>query len=222
MKNEQFENDIITVPSLFSKLQIIESGGEKFLKGEIDIIDKSGKLWDTYQIEIKGSDSYPYRFPKLFETSNAFPKIADWHVYDDDKSCCVDVPPNEVIICKEGLNVIDYIQRMTIPYFANQSFRKREGYYLYGEYSHGILGRLEFYQSKLKAKSPAELIGMFDLIIKDYSPPRTAFCPFCAKVKFRQCHKKPFRDLRIVKGDILNDALTLLPFFKANPEFKLP
>ncbi|MCK9401310.1 MAG: hypothetical protein M0Q51_15130 [Bacteroidales bacterium] len=222
MKNEQFENDIKAVPDVFRKLSIVETDGEKILKGELDIIDTTGKLWDTYQIEIKGSYHYPSGFPKLFETGNAFPKIADWHVYEDNKSCCVDVTPNEVIICKEGLNVGDYIHRFAIPYFANQTFRKREGYYLYGEYSHGILGRIEFYQSKLKAKSPVELIAMFDLIIKDYNPARTAYCPFCHKVKFRHCHRNAFRELQNVKGFLANDGLVFLPFFKANPDFKLP
>lgn len=220
--NGQFENDISVVPGLFNKINIVDSDGEKFLKGELDIVDGTGKLWDTYQIEIKSSKDYPYSFPKLFETGNVFPKIADWHVYENDESCCVDVTPNEVIICKDGLNVVNYIQRFAVPYFANQTFRRREGYYLYGEYSHGILGRIEFYQNKLKAKSPMELIAMFDLIIKDYNPDRRAYCPFCHKVKFRHCHRDVFRELQNVKGFLANDGLALLPFFKAHPDFKLP
>ena len=46
------------------------------------------------------------------------------------------------IICKNGLYVSDYINNYAIPYFANQTFRIREGYYRHGEYSHGILERL--------------------------------------------------------------------------------
>ncbi len=111
MKNKQFENDIKVIPGIFNKLDIVKTEGEQILKGELDIIDSNSRLWDTYQIEIMGSDNYPYRFPKLFETANAFPGIADWHVYESDESCCVDVPPNEIIICKDGLNVVDYIQR---------------------------------------------------------------------------------------------------------------
>jgi hypothetical protein len=224
MKNEKFENDIITVSETFNKLRIVELDGENILKGEVDIVDASGKLWDTYQIEIKGSDKYPYSFPKLFETADAFPKIVDWHVYEfDDKSCCVDITPNELILCKDGLNLSEYIQRFAIPYFANQSFRIREGYYLYGEYSHGIFGRIEYYQSKLKAKNPKELIQMFDLIIKDYDPDRTIYCPFCKKIKFRKCHKAVFKELSIIKGFLAWDGLEqLIPFFKAYPDYKLP
>jgi hypothetical protein len=223
MKNEQFENDIKNVPSLFTKLIIEVSEGEQFLTGELDIVDSTGKLWDTYSVELKGSVKYPQTFPKLFETGDAFPKIVDWHVYEDDKSCCVDVIPNEIILCKDGLQVVDYIQRFAISYLANQSFRKREGYYLYGEYSHGIFGRIEFYQSKLKAKSPADLLKMFELIIRGYNPERTAFCPFCYKVKFRKCHRDAFRELENIKAFLYYDGLQqLIPFFTSNPDYKLP
>ena len=73
MKNTRFENDILIVPEFFSKLEIVDENGEPFLKGALDIIDESGKLWDTYQVEIRGSENYPFSFPKLFETNNAFP-----------------------------------------------------------------------------------------------------------------------------------------------------
>lgn len=223
MKNEQFENDIKAIPGLFNKLSVIELNGEKILSGELDIIDNTGELWDTYQVKIKGSESYPFCFPKLFETANAFPKILDWHVYEKDKSCCIDFPRNEIIICRTGLNVTYYIQRFAIPYFANQTFRRREGYYLYGEYPHGIFGMIAFYQSKLKAKNPRELIKMFELIIKGYNPDRRAYCPFCHKVKFRKCHRDNFRELTGIKPFLYFDGKEqLIPFFNANPDYKLP
>ena len=222
MKNEKFENDIVTIPVTFNKLSIVELDGEKILKGELDIVDASGKLWDTYQIEIKGSDSYPYSFPVLFETANAFPHNADWHVYEDDFYCCVDYPANAKIICKNGLQVTDYIKNYAIPYFANQTFRVREGYYRYGEYSHGTFGKMEYYQSKLKAKNPKQLLEMFRLILLDYNPARTALCPFCNKVKFRHCHRDVFRELSYAKEYLFHDGAQLFAFFTAHPDYQLP
>lgn len=221
MKNVKFEEDILFVPDEFDKLSIVEENEERFLKGSLDIIDGTGKIWEIFQVEIKGSESYPYAFPRLYETNNAFPKNADWHVYENDFSCCVDVPMSEKIICKNGINVLDYIKQFAIPYFANQLFRIREGYYLYGEYSHGIKGRLEFYQSKLKAISPAQLITMFDLILKDYNPDRRELCPFCHKEKFRRCHRNSFREMQQIKEYVAQDRMTLLKILKINPDFIL-
>lgn len=221
MKNVQFEEDILLVPEVFDKLSIVEENEERFLKGSLDIIDGTGKVWGTFQVEIKCSDNYPNAFPRLNETNNAFPKNADWHVYENNFSCCVDVPISEMIICKNGLNVVDYIKQFAIPYFANQLFRIREGYYIYGEYSHGIKGRLEFYQSKLKAKSPAQLITMFDLILKDYNPDRREKCPFCHKEKFRRCHRNSFRELQQIKEYVAQDGLSLLKILKAYTDFNI-
>jgi hypothetical protein len=223
MKNFQFESDICVIPQEFNKLKIVEYSGEQFLSGELEIIDAKGVLWDVYNVEIKGSEKYPYCFPKLFEVGGTFPKIVDWHVYEhDDKSCCVDVPMSEKIICKDGLHIKDYIKRFAIPYLANQTYRKREGYYLFGEYSHGVFGRIEYYQEKLKAKNPTDLIKMFTLILKDFNPVRTALCPICGKSKFRKCHRSAFKELSYVKEFLIYDMLVLDPFFKANPNFKLP
>jgi hypothetical protein len=222
MKNVQFENDILFIPETFNKLNVVEENGEQLLAGTLDIIDGTGKLWDTYSIEIRGSENYPYAFPKLFETKDAFPKNADWHVYEDDLSCCIDVPLNEKIICKNGLSVANYIISYALPYFANQTFRIREGYYRFGEYSHGIFGRIEYYQSKLKAENPIQLLEMFRLILINYNPERTAFCPFCYKLKFRNCHRVVFRELGQFKEYLFHDGAQLLAYFKAHPEYKLP
>lgn len=222
MKNERFEKDIEDVPAIFSGLLIVEYGDEKFLKGELSIVDANGKEWAKYQIEIKGSDRYPYSFPILFETAGAFPHNADWHVYEDNFSCCIDYPTNAIILCKNGLHVSDYIKNFAIPYFANQTFRIVEGYYRYGEYSHGIFGKIEYYQSKLKAKNPQELLKMLHLILNNYNPKRTSLCPFCRKVKFRHCHKEAFRDLQNAKDYVFQDREQLLAFFISNPDYNLP
>lgn len=222
MRNIQFENDILLVPEVFDKLIIVEESEEQFLKGSLDIVDETGKIWGTYEVEIRGSQGYPYAFPKLFVTNNAFPRNADWHVNESDFTCCVDVPMSEKITCKNGLNVADYIKQYAIPYFANQTYRIQEGYYRHGEYSHGLLGRLEYYQRKLKAKNLAELIKMFDLIMKDYSPDRRAMCPFCKKEKFRSCHRDAFRDLQFVNEFLVKDGLIFLKILEENPSYKLP
>lgn len=217
MKNPQFEKDIVQVSKVFNKLNVVEENQELFLRGSLDIVDNDGKVWDTYHVEIKGSHDYPYAFPYLFETGDSFPKNADWHVYEDTLSCCITVKPNELLICKNGLHVLEYIKQFAIPYLANQTYRMREGYYLHGEYSHGFLGYLEFYQNKLKPQSLVELLKMFELIIGDFNPDRTAMCPFCPKTKFRKCHRSAFRELQSIKTQVENDSLEILKLLKNNP-----
>jgi hypothetical protein len=222
MKNENFEKELIIIQQHFPNLKIVELGDERYLSGPIEIIDVDGQKWDEYDIELKASEDFPLRFPKLFETGNSFPKNMDWHVYPEDGSCCVDIPHNEIIICNNGLTVLEYIQRHAIPYFANQTFRKREGYYLYGEYSHGLLGKMEFYQSKLKTKSLKQLIEMLIIIVKGFNSDRTASCPVCTTSKFRKCHRDTFLELEKIKWNINYDLINqLIPLYKELPNFNL-
>ena len=39
MKNEQFEKDIEGVTTIFNELTVVEVDGEKFLRGELPIVD---------------------------------------------------------------------------------------------------------------------------------------------------------------------------------------
>lgn len=75
MKNVQFEKDILLVPKLYDTLKIVSNDGEYFIKGSLDIIDDSGKLWDTYQVEIKGSEDYPFTFRNCMKLAMHFLKM---------------------------------------------------------------------------------------------------------------------------------------------------
>src|SRR5690349_13372058 len=109
MRNQQFESELQGILTSFPKLKIVELESEQYVTGKIDIVDASGRLWDTYSVEIKASEDFPNRFPKLFETGDAFPKNMDWHVYPEDDSCCVDIPHNEIILCQNGISLLEYL-----------------------------------------------------------------------------------------------------------------
>lgn len=133
-------------PSL--KRELIDQ--KYFLRGELDVVDKNEKHWDTYSVEIHYQEGFPYRFPTLFETGGKIPKIGDWHIYEDTLSCCVKVEPAEIIRCLTGITVLEYIKEEALPYLFNQTHRRIEGYYVNGEYSHGTGGFFEFYSEELK------------------------------------------------------------------------
>lgn len=211
--NLHFERDIQEVILQYPNFKIADNG-ERYLNGILDISDDKKQLWGTYEIEIKASENYPQAFPNVFEISNSFPKNPDWRVYSDN-SCCFDVPESELITCKDGLKVIDFIPKILIPYFANQKFRELNGYYLHGEYSHGILGRIEFYRALLNPKSNEQLIQMLFSIINGYNSNRQAMCPFC-NIKFRKCHRNAFEKLSKIKYEVKTDCQLFLKYFLTN------
>ena len=200
----QLAEAINAFPSLYKF--IID--GKEILKGSLDVVDHAGKHWETYEIEIHSTENYPEEFPVLFETSGKIPKIADWHVYEDTHSCCVKVKPEELIRCKKGITVIEFIREEVMPYLFNQTHRRVEGYYVNGEYGHGLFGIYQFYAIELNTGNDIrQTIGLLQFISSNERPGRTMLC-FCgSKIKFRRCHRDAFDKLKLIGDDRLQDHL---------------
>lgn len=195
----------------FPTLYRVKVDGKEILKGVLAVVDTDGKHWEEYEVEIHASENFPYRFPMLFETSGKIPKIADWHVYEDSLSCCVKVRPEEILCCKKGITVTEYIREEVMPYLFNQTHRRVEGYYVNGEYAHGMLGIYEYYANILMTGADIRLtIELIRFIASNARPCRTSPC-FCGrKIKFRRCHRVAFDTLKEIGNEILLlDASTI-------------
>jgi len=208
---EVFADQAVHIPSDFPKFRNeVDEKGKNYIKGVLEVVDISGKFWESYEVEIHWKDGFPFRFPNVFETGGKIPKIADWHVYEDTQSCCIAVLPEELIICKEGITLNQFIANEVKAYFFNQTFRRVEGYYKNGEYGHGLLGIFEYFESHLKTNGDAR--GMISLMIEIAyvgRPGRTHLC-FCgSKNKFRKCHRDAFDKLGLIgKVQLLEFAFT--------------
>ena len=180
----------------FPKLRVEKKDDNvPILIGEIDIIDDTGKYWENYLIEIHCTPEFPNRFPLVYEVGGKLPRIGDWHINEDSKTCCICVLQEELLICKEGVSLLKFIQNQVLPYFFNQTHRRVEGYYVNGEYSHGILGIVEFYSRELRTQNPLEIIQLLNYIQQGKEPHRIDLC-FCgSRKKYRKCHRESFRKL---------------------------
>jgi hypothetical protein len=202
MGYEQFTSQLKEAITVFPSLYEAISENKKILKGSLPVVDREGKHWEDYDIEIHCPGNFPYEFPILYETSGKIPKIGDWHIYENTLSCCVKVHPEEILRCKKGITVTEYIQEEVLPYLFNQTHRRVEGYYVNGEYAHGAAGLFQFYAGILKTGTDIELtLQLMNFIATHERPSRTSFC-FCGqKIKFRNCHRDAFDKLKAI-GDI--------------------
>lgn len=196
-----FQSQIPEVIEKFPTLRITEDE-DIYLTGTIDIIDNTGKKWDTFAIEIRPSDGFPYRFPLLFETGNKIPRIPDWHV-NGDGSCCVDVEPSEILFCRNGITVLQYLKAKAIPFLSNQAYRRIEGFYASGEYPHGNAGIYKFYSNMLHIQNVQDVLKLLNYIIRNDRPNRTSLC-FCgSRKKFRHCHRESFDKIKLIGDDLI-------------------
>lgn len=205
-----FLHQLDQVIERYPSFTIVEREDEKFLRGELQIIDRNNKQWESYQLAIKHHPYFPYRFPRVFEISNKIPKIADWHI-NIDHSCCIDVSPSELIKCKNGLFLVDFIEKELIPYFFNQTHRRVKGYYVRGEYSHGLSGIYEFYANKLKTGDNfRKTLSLMLFIALNPRPNRRNKC-FCGSGDlFRHCHRRAYDELKHLGKDFLLNEIRML------------
>ncbi|MDZ7659507.1 hypothetical protein [Fodinibius sp.] len=199
-----FVDQLDSATEKYPQLKIVSENGEKFLRGNLEIIDEEGKQWELYQVEIKFKEGFPHRFPKVFETSDKVPKIADWHIYKDE-SCCIDVDPSEIIKCRDGITLIGFIDHELLPYLFNQTHRRVEGYYVNSGYSHGWIGVYEFYSGKLETgNNVRKTLSLIQYIANNSRLNRSNKC-FCGSNNlFRNCHMEAFDELKKL------DRVTLL------------
>lgn len=206
--NTAFQNELSSIIHKYPNLSIHTKDGLGYLKGIVNIIDGNGTIFGHFLIEIHESKDYPKRYPKLYEVGGEIPCLADWHKYDNGQ-CCLCVEQEEIISCYKGINLVYFIEKVAMPYFANQLFRKSEGQYL-NEYSHGLKGFFEFYTELFKTNEIAKWEQFCDLCFSKPSPGRNEPCYCGSGMKFKKCHSGVEEKLRVLgKEKVLYDIKIL-------------
>lgn len=111
------------------KFDIDEKSGEPHLSGIIQLLSENRSLIDSYTIKISAIPEYPCRFPLAFETGGRIPLNIDWHVYSNDGHFCISSVPEEILICRKGINLRTFIEDHLMPYLFNQKYREENGFF---------------------------------------------------------------------------------------------
>lgn len=192
-----FCSQLRNVVTQFPNLRIKEINGVQYLKGILDIPNDEGDIVGSFLIELHFSKGFPYRFPILLETGGVIPNEADWHKYQNS-ACCITVGAEEILFCKNGLSLNDFIEKHAIAFFANFIYRKVNGVYKNGEYGHWMLGPKQFYTELLKTEEQKVWLLYFDNVFEGlkYNHERNHHC-FCGSgKKFKSCHRIIFNTLK--------------------------
>ncbi|MFZ2782882.1 MAG: hypothetical protein WAZ36_00675 [Sediminibacterium sp.] len=192
-----FKDAAQDIDKLYPELNYGEDAGMPMVSGILVLRDDNHNNYDSYNITIRPTKEYPMRFPLVFETGGRLPVNVDWHVFESDGHCCIKTIPEEILICKNKITLNQFIEDHVSPYFAGQSFREENGFYLH-ERSHGIQGTIEFLKESLITDDLLKVYELLSFIIKQKEPGRTHQC-FCGKkMKYRKCHRNAFRTLSLL------------------------
>lgn len=201
--DQRFKDEAIYIHEHFPDLKYYETqeNGPVVL-GDIILADRDGMPIDKYQVRIVPSINYPATFPLVFETGGRIPINIDWHVYSDGH-CCIKTLAEELLICKKGINLKDFIEKHVVPYFFNQKHRELHGYFLQ-EYSHGHKGIIEFFEDQFNTKNINLILNGLIFIKSRREPNRVEDC-FCGSGrKYRKCHRDTYRILKEFNNDQLD------------------
>lgn len=202
--NKAFENELSDVIKKFPNLSIKQIDGHKILKGILDIYDESSTVAGSFSVEIHPTEKFPYRFPKLFEVGGDIPMVNDWHKYEDN-SCCITVEQEEILKCHTGITLLKFIEKETIPYFANQLYRKSTGRYL-NDYPHGKAGVKQFYTELFKSSDIRFWYRCHEYAFNSVQMRRNDKCYCNSGEKYKKCHMPIEEKLQIIGSQkVLND-----------------
>lgn len=168
---------------------------------------KDNLIYDSYKIEIELQKSMGTIWPKVFETGNRIPRMADYHCYPDGL-LCLTTPFEEAIYSKDGFNLKEFLTNIVVPSLYEQSYYQKYGEWPWGEYSHGVNGLLEsfgnnykelsFYQ-KLDALYKISQEKLLDIYLNRNDNPYSLLCPCGSCKKFQACHIKAFKGYLMLK-----------------------
>lgn len=195
MSQRLFEKHLASAIRKYPNLRMVGNPGSLFLKGILDVPDGNGGIATSYSVEIKSSPLYPYRYPIAFEVGGDIPKNADNHKYNNN-SLCLGVEAEEIVQCRNGLEVSVFIEKVLIPHLANQYYHHITGSYLQ-EYAHGIAGILQYYEGVLRGIDHSLWIALFNAaFIK--APERNDPCCCGSGRKYKRCHEVAVNSLRLI------------------------
>lgn len=187
----------------FTGLRLIHLENELLVSGLFTAFEKyKGELIeiDTFNIEIRFTKSYPFRFPLIKETGSKIPKNEDRHI-NSDGTLCLGNLQDEMRFCRSGITFKEFLIKILNPHLCREYFRERRGYYPNGERSHGYEGIWETYYELLETRDKKLIITELDLILQNLNfEVRNKLCYCDSGKKYKRCHlikKGPLLDIGV-------------------------
>lgn len=185
------------------------------------------KIVDDFSIVIFLKTHIPSIIPKVINLDDKIKNIAkainkntdELHM-NSDGSFCLTVYPKEKSFFANGIfNIQDFFINLLEPYLYWVSFYNKYGRAPWGEYSHGVLGLLEFIaEENLNFRSMYKIIKYNgEINFRDIvGICRQSSCLCCKnkfkKSKIRKCHYQAWCGIKKVKQALFNEFRQLLNY----------
>lgn len=164
------------------------------LTGNLVVSGPDGPF-DAFQVQVAIPPSFPWQEPVVFETGGRIPKIADRHVFEDDKNCCLGVW-EEWLFKSQDRSASSFIAGPLHDYFLSQCWYEATSEWPFGDRSHGNLGVLEGFCELLGINLDHEQAVSHLKLLARKNIKGHAACPCGSGKRLRNCHSRKLADLR--------------------------
>lgn len=188
----------------FPTLHFVMEKDVVFIRGALHLPE----LNDFYSIEIELLPDYPKSVPLVREIGGRIRRNGIRHIWTSG-DCCLFVEEETFRYYPEGTTIKDFIQKIVTGHFINQKHFELTGKWLNGDRSHGIEGKLEFYEEELKTKNRYAIFRFIQSLAKDHIKDyQICFCG--SRKKLGNCHFRFLKEYRKkIKPEIARKTLYL-------------
>ncbi|MEK7511249.1 MAG: hypothetical protein AAB582_03365 [Patescibacteria group bacterium] len=213
------DEEIAKVTARYPRLARIDSGT---VEGILDLnaVYDGKTLTDNFHIRITAFNPNSERVPALYEIGGRTEAIAKkWNMSDlrdlhrnPNGTACVCVKQLEKEKFPPGSNLFTFVEQLVVPYLYGLSHYESSKTWLWGEFSHGGLGLLEFYADRHTPQTVEDISEILPSIRKELnwkeyhkqlrSPSAKRACLCGSGKPFGRCHSKAWKGLGQLTAEI--------------------
>ncbi|MDQ3050201.1 MAG: hypothetical protein M3Q95_04890 [Bacteroidota bacterium] len=181
--------------SLYPSLYLVEDTVTPIIEGKIIFSNSKHGFEDSFNISLKIPAHYPYRFPQVEETDKRILRVPERHINRNGKLCFA-ADAEELITCKDGINLSYFIEKILIPHLAREVYVEIYKKYPHGERPHNLVyGNMDFYFEKMQSNDSVLILKAFCYIASNRIPTAHEPCLCGSGISFINCHEAAVKEL---------------------------
>lgn len=217
------------VSEVIAKYDGLQQKSVRVLEGTLDMRAEFGGLLlaDSFAVQIAAANPHSDRVPALREIGGRTEAIANKHGIRDlrdlhrnnDGTACLCVTYAESQRFPDGSTLLSFIESLVVPYLYALSFFDKNKKWPWPDYSHGVVGLLEFWGENDALRTAAELGDLVSRVRREANwtayhkqfrkPSAERLCICGSQKSFQLCHPRAWRGVLRVHDDLQRLGLNL-------------
>lgn len=164
------------------------------VRGTFEVKGEGGSVLDTFLVRIEIPQDYPRELPVVWEIGGRIPCLTDRHIESDGKACVL-LPDDRWQTFPIGASFSAYLRGPLHSFFLSQIAFELTGEWPFGEWGHGGLGIVQFYQEALGTQDLLTIALFLESLTKGAFEPFRP-CPCGSNNRLGACCRKKWLFLR--------------------------